>query len=61
MLAGAVAYFRLDLLCVVLAIAIIGALSVWATAFHTKAYPDLILARVRTLPKGFNMAEGAIE
>jgi hypothetical protein len=46
---------------VVLAIAIIGALSVWATTFDTKAYPDLILARVRTLPKRFNVAEGAIE
>ena len=38
-LAGAVAYVRLDLWCVVLAIAIVGALSVWAIAFSDESLP----------------------
>jgi uncharacterized membrane protein YoaK (UPF0700 family) len=39
-LAGAVAYVRFDLWCVVLAIAIVGALSVWAIAFSGESLPD---------------------
>jgi uncharacterized membrane protein YoaK (UPF0700 family) len=38
-LAGAVAYVRLDLWCVVLAIAIVGVLSVWAIAFSDESLP----------------------
>ena len=38
-LAGAVAYTRLDLWCVVLAIAIAGALAVWAIAFSGESLP----------------------
>ncbi|HEY2487432.1 MAG TPA: DUF1275 family protein, partial [Candidatus Binataceae bacterium] len=41
-LAGAVAYLRLDLWCVVLAIAIVGALAVWAIAFSGNPVPDLM-------------------